>query len=86
LIIQASREVFPLIDEVRTTLPRIHLLYGNDLATGKAAISVVGNMATATSALNEELEVNLRRANSGKPLKLIKRLPVKLVGRSCGPR
>lgn len=34
LIIQASRELFPLIDEVRTTLPRVHLLYGSDSATG----------------------------------------------------
>lgn len=58
LVIQASRELIPLIDEVRTTLPRVHLLYGSDSATGRAAVSAVGHITTATRALNEELVVN----------------------------
>ena len=58
LIIQASREVFPLIDASRTTLPRIHLLYGDHSPTGNAAESVVRNITTATRALNEDFDVS----------------------------
>jgi hypothetical protein len=54
----------PLVDETRVHLARVHLLFGSQTDTGRAASSLVSNMSHVVQVVGDEpgiVDVNLAR-------------------------